>query len=166
MNMRKLFIGMGVLSILLAGLSVAVAYDGSQGEVIVADALNSPRQLFMDADETIYVAVAGNGGETAGEVVLLGEATIGTSGQIVTVNEDGQNVMLDGLFSAANAFGQSVGPHAVYVGEDSVWVVVGQGLEDDPANPESPSYALVGYDKATMEQTAVINLFAIEQESN
>jgi hypothetical protein len=164
--MRKLVIGISLLLILLAMGMMTSAYEGDKGEVIVADALNGPRQLFMDADETIYIAVAGNGGETAGEVVLLGEAMIGTSGQIVSVNEDGQSVMLDGLFSAANAFGQSVGPHAVYVGEDTIWVVVGQGLEDDPANPENPSYAWVAYDRATLEQKNVINLFAVEQENN
>jgi hypothetical protein len=163
--MRKLLFGM-LLLVLLVVVSVVAAYEGDKGETIVADALNSPRQIFLDADGTLYVAEAGSGGETPGEVVLLGEAMIGTSGQITAVTQDGQSVFLSGLFSAANNFGQAVGPHAVYVTADTVWVVMGQGLEDDPANPESPSYALVSYDKATLEQKQVINLFETEQQNN
>jgi hypothetical protein len=163
--MRKVLIGTGLLLVLLLTVFSAAAYEGDKGETIIADALNAPRQIILDG-ETIYIAEAGSGGETPGEVVLLGEAMIGTTGQITSVTGDGQSVFLGGLFSAANGFGQAVGPHAVAVAEDTLWVVVGQGLEDDPANPASPSYALVSYNLATMEQTGVINLFAIEQSDN
>ncbi len=139
------------------------APPASAGTVVVST-LNNPRNLFIDADGTLYIAEAGNGGDMEGEGPF-GPAPYGESGRISSISAAGDiTAVIPNLLSLDAGFGQVEGPMAVYVTADSYWVTLGIGPK---ALPEGKyAEALVQFDKDTLEVGTVIDLRSYEAANN
>lgn len=159
--LRKLVLVVLVAGVLLGAFSQIAAQDMTAA----ATGLNSPRQLFVGSDGSVYVAEAGIGGDIDGEGAF-GPTKFGTTAQITAVSPDGeQSVAIPGLISTDTGFGQIHGAHAVIVTEDSYWVAVGdgpvKGLEEGQHVSGIIQYAMDGM---AMEQ--FIDVGAWEAENN
>jgi sugar lactone lactonase YvrE len=130
----------------------------------IATGLNSPRHLFYGEDGSLYIAEAGQGGETEGEGPF-GAVTYGETSQFSVVSPEGeQSVLIPGLISMNAGFGQIEGAMAIYVTETSYWAVLGLGLKEAPEGQYVE--ALVEYDRETMEVKQAVDLRAFETENN
>ncbi len=159
--MNRRLLGLVLLLVGLLSLSsVAFAQDAEP----IATGLNNPRHISFDADGNLYIAEAGQGGDTDG-IGPFGAAKFGETGQITVVSAEGeQSVLIPNLLSLDAGFGQIEGPMAVYVTDDSYWVVVGIGPQE--LGEGQHVEALVQYDKETLEVGAVIDIGAYETENN
>ncbi|MBK8021497.1 MAG: hypothetical protein IPK19_08710 [Chloroflexi bacterium] len=83
---RKLLILMLVLGI-MTGAAVA------QDEDVVATGLNNPRNVFLAADGTLYIAEAGAGGDSEVQGPF-GPAAGGLTGQVSAVTADGETAVI------------------------------------------------------------------------
>lgn len=99
---------------------------------IIAEGLRSPRQMFYDADGTLYIAEAGTGGDSMISIDEENFIMSGLTGQISAVSPDGEKTIvvpaLPSTTRGPNDLGYR-GTHAVIVTDDSYWVAVGQGPE-------------------------------------
>lgn len=153
-----------ILPLLLVILSGANTFTVAQDNVIVSG-LNDPRHLVYTEDGTLYVAEAGRAGDSSalgqsGEDVLFG-----LTGQLTTVSPDGEKIVLiDGLLSSDVGFGQIRGFHAVYVTDESYWLVMGDGPEVPPEGASTA--AVVAVNRETREITQSIDLHSFEKDEN
>jgi hypothetical protein len=133
----------------------------------VATGLNNPRNIFLAADGTLYIAEAGVGGDQDA-IGPFGPAKAGQTGQISAVSSDGeQTVVVSDIVSMDAGFGQVEGVMGVYVTDESLWVVYGLGPqgEDNPF-PDGLVEAVVEHDLETLEVKQTIDLRAFEAENN
>lgn len=143
----------------------AVSLVGAQDAEALAAGLNSPRQIFIDADGAVYVAEAGIGGDLEGEG-SFGPLKFGTTGQISVVSPEGeQSVAIPGLVSTDTGFGQIHGAHAIIVTEDSYWVAVGDGPIKGLEEGQHVS-GVIQYAKDGMAMEQFIDIGAWETENN
>lgn len=158
---RKLLLFVLVVGVLLGAFSLVAAQDMTA----VATGLNSPRQLFVGSDGSVYVAEAGTGGEIDGEGAF-GPTKFGTTGQITAVSPEGeQSVAIPGLISTDTGFGQIHGAHAVIVTDDSYWVAVGDGPVKGLEEGQHVS-GVIQYAKEGMAMEQFIDIAAWEAENN
>jgi hypothetical protein len=122
--------------------------------------------VFIDADGTAYIALAGNGGETAAETVS-GSGTIGGSSAVISITTGGMTTQeLTGLFSFAAQTGEANGANTVYLTEESIWVLIGQGPTGDDRPTDLATFALIEFDRATKEVKQTIDLLPHEETVN
>jgi hypothetical protein len=158
---RKLVLVVLVVGLLLSAFSLVAAQDMTA----VATGLNSPRQLFIGSDGSVYVAEAGIGGDIDGEGAF-GPIKFGASGQITAVSPEGeQSVVIPGLISTDTGFGQIHGAHAVIVTDDSYWVAVGDGPIKGLEEGQHVS-GVIQYAKEGMAMEQFIDTAAWEAENN
>jgi hypothetical protein len=134
----------------------------------VAEGLNQPRQLFIGADGTLYVAEAGTGGETAAPSRQGGgDVQVGLTSQITAVSPEGeQSVALGELLSTSSPFG-AYGVGSMVVDDTSIWAVLGEGPAELPQTVEGSNFAaLVQFDRETGEVLQAVDLQAFEEENN
>jgi hypothetical protein len=127
---------------LVAGLVLAIAGTSAEavdGWAVVARGLDNPRGLAFtpsvgtwqgrDTETALYVAEAGRGG--TGPCGIAGNFELncyGPTGAITKITGAGQERVVTGLPSIANATGTTVtGPHDVSVSNGSAFVAVGCG---------------------------------------
>jgi hypothetical protein len=149
----------------MVGLLVRAAQAQDMEYQVVAEGLNSPRQITVAEDGSIFIAEAGIGGEEMGIDVFGGETPIGNSARVTVVSPDGeQSVYLDGLFSRGY-FGGYLGAHKFMQVDGMDWLLMGEGLptENMPADAP-PVSALVTV--ADAELTVVADLLAAETAEN
>src|SRR5262245_43662042 len=98
-------------------------------DTAIATELTNPRQMFYDADGTLYIAEAGAGGDQGGTGVFGNEQAYGATSRITTVSPDGeQSVLIDNLGSTlTQPPGGYYGAHAIYVDDTTIWVAMGEG---------------------------------------
>ncbi|MBZ0286138.1 MAG: ScyD/ScyE family protein, partial [Anaerolineae bacterium] len=158
--------GKRLLLTLATALSVAVPL-AAQDDAIATD-LNNPRQLFYDADGTLYIAEAGSGGDATATGVFGNEVAIGTTGRISVVSPEGeQSVLIDGLASVSTGQGTAhYGPHAIYVDDATIWVVMGEGPTEGTYDEALIFDALVAFDKESLEVTQTIDLQELADSVN
>lgn len=134
----------------------------------ISEGLNSPRNLFVAEDGTLYVAEAGFGGDIE-FVGPEGPTSLGLTSQLSAISPDGElQVLVQNFPSAAN-----VGISAVHVTEDSIWIVTGEiphEIEIEDAELVEAIIALgqklIQFDLATLEVLDAYDLYAYEVENN
>ncbi|MFW6074725.1 MAG: ScyD/ScyE family protein [Chloroflexota bacterium] len=132
----SLFPGMGRLQ---AISDIAEPFDGGGPDLdVVADGLNSPRDIEFGADGTMYVAEAGVGGDECftgegpeGET----EICYGMTGQLTAVSEDETSAFASGIPSIA--YGEeATGLHDIVIDDEgAMWGIMGLG--GDPSTRDS-----------------------------
>jgi hypothetical protein len=149
------------LLVFLMALAVVTVPVAAQDNAAAGD-LNNPRQLFYDADGTLYIAEAGTGGDQMATGVFGNEQAYGATGRITVVSPEGeQSVLIDGLGSALSQPPYAAyGPHAVYVDDTTIWVAMGEGPEAGTYDETLIFNALVGFDKETLEVVQNIDVKA------
>ena len=190
-RIRKSF-GLAAASALVAGgllgatLAPASAQDASpaaesaapalpMGCAIAASGLANPRHLTVAADGTVYVALAGSGGDNA----LFGTPAPGTpaateplsmygdSGAVVTLGADGAVTQVGPGLPSFTFGTEVVGPAGVAVVDGTVYVVTGGVGPGTPAvDPMEGRAAVWSIDSATGEATVVADLEAFERSNN
>jgi hypothetical protein len=163
--MRRTLIAGGSFTLLLASASgVAAADEGSGGghgfaPVVVANGLNSPRQLSW-AGDTLLIAEAGQGGENCGPPAAPEDPICaGPTGRISAVPDAGHtfNVMAEtlvsGLFSVETAEGTIgsdgvawtgfPGTYLIAEGEPTFDALAAPGVETDDPAAETQEHLLV-----------------------
>lgn len=125
----------GVLGAVLLGL--VLAFAAAQGTATVttyASGLTNPRGLAFGPDGTLYVALAGTGGDTAttgqcAQVVPpIGPYAGGNDAGIASVDKNGSVTMVaSGLPSSVNALKDHVGVAAVAFVGDTLYALVAAG---------------------------------------
>jgi plastocyanin len=128
------------LLFLFALLTPFGAVSGAQTANLVAVGnLVNPRGIAFDADGALIVAEAGAGGEQiSGEVPApVGPYAGGTTGQVSRVEDGCPSPVATGLPSARGAGGEALGPSAVAVIGDRIFVLVagGGGAHGNPDQP-------------------------------
>jgi len=149
---------------------------------VIATGLNSPRQIAIGDDGTIYVTEAGTGGDEVVTGVEGEEATPvasaeaspeagapappstrGATGQVTAIAPDGtQSVVASGLPS----YSDGVGPTGIVVANGQIYVAIGGAyglLGIDPLENED---SVVSIDPATGAVTQVADLGAYEIANN
>jgi DNA-binding beta-propeller fold protein YncE len=140
----------------------------AQDDAPVASGLNYPRHLSYGADGTLYIGESGTGGDIeAPSPAGGGTIMVGRTAQVTAISTDGtQTVFIPEITSAIVDFG-AMGVTDILVGEESAWVLIGQGpTPEDMPEGLGPMNALVQFDLATMEMVNSVDLFAFEQENN
>jgi hypothetical protein len=100
------------------------------GPTVVAEGLNSPRQLSFGRDGSLYVAEAGTGGTGPCTTSPTGELCFGRTGSITRIKHGSQRRVLDHLASVSGGEGDTLGPSDVIVGRHGRYVIsMGAGLE-------------------------------------
>jgi sugar lactone lactonase YvrE len=140
---------------------------------VVAEGLNSPRGIDVDAEGMVYVAQAGSAGDdciTVGEGEEATELCFGTTGAVSMVM-DGEVVdVISDVTSYTFSAPENVGPQDVVVGDDgSVYSIVGLGT--NPADREMLGERATGLGwliEADGEggYEAVLDVSAYEAEAN
>lgn len=141
----------------------------AQDYEIVADGLDSPRGITVDADGNIWVAEAGSGGETT--VLESPEITItlGLSGQVTLIAPDGTiTPVVDNLISLfASTEGAGLGVYRVYPTADSLWLVMS---DVQPPGVQMPgmfiSDTVIQLDRESLRVEQLIDLWAGELANN
>ncbi|MEZ4671848.1 MAG: ScyD/ScyE family protein [Anaerolineae bacterium] len=152
-----------IASMLLGMVSLAAAQDEM---TVLASGLNSPRQLFIDQDGTVYIAEAGIGGDKEGKN-LLGSTKFGTTGQITAVTPDGeQTIIISDLVSTDTGFGQIYGAGSIVVTDDSYWVAVGDGPSVEGLEEGQHVAGVIQVAKDDMAMEQFIDVGAWEAENN
>jgi hypothetical protein len=136
------------------------------GEEFVSG-LNNPRNIFISADGTLFIAEAGTGGDLDA-MGPFGPAKAGQTSQVSAVSPDGEKtVVLSELASMDAGFGQVEGVMGVYATDESLWVVYGLGAQGEENPFEGAiSEAVVEHDRETLEVLQTIDLRAFEAENN
>lgn len=110
-----------LLVLVVMAAAALTAPAAAQDMTVIADGLLNPRQISFDAAGNLYVAEAG----VAGEQLTANEDPFGATAQVTMVTPDGEaSVMLHGLLSYRA--GNSLGAHAVLVGDESIWLLIGE----------------------------------------
>jgi sugar lactone lactonase YvrE len=152
-----------LLLTVLIGLFTGAAL--AQEEDVVVTGLNNPRHVFLAEDGTLYIAEAGSGGDTEVEGPF-GPAVGALTAQVSAVSPDSEFVVVvPELVSMDVGFGQIEGPTAVYVTEDSYWVVLGMGPGDAPFEGKVVE-SLVQIDVATGETLQSVDIGTWEETNN
>ncbi len=155
--MRKIFVFVVVLSIM--GLTFSAV--GAQGDnPVVVDGLEGPRQLFVDADGSLYIAESGSGGmiEVQG---VFGPASGGGTATVTRVEAAGtRSTFLYGLQSRYEA-GELLGATALTRHEGVFWLLMGQSALNAPF-----TYAAVALDPETLRVTQFIDIYGAEASQN
>jgi len=156
---RRSLFGRLILALTVA-LAGALPGSAQSNMTMVAQGLNGPRGLFFDADDNLYVAEAGTGGEMsmgAGE----GEMSYGPTSQITRIAPDGtQSVFLPFFASAGNAV-ETIGLAQIEVVGDSIWLLTSKGAPNQPFND-----ALIQLDRTTFRVRNFVDLFTYEAEND
>ncbi len=156
--MRKVFGLVVLLSLLVVGSSVVAQEDN-----VIVDGLENPRAIFFDDAGTLYIVDAGNGGteEAPGD---FGPVAYGYSSGVWTLEQGAEEPtgLITGLMSMGY-FQSVVGAADVAVTEDTIWVLLAMGVNDDGQSHRS---GIVAYDRETLEETAFVDLGAFEAENN
>ncbi len=157
--MRKVF-----ALVLLLSLSVVATSVFAQEDNVIVDGLQNPRAIYFDDAGTLYVVDAGNGGdqEAPGD---FGPVAYGYSSGVWTLEQGAEepSELIGGLMSMGY-FQSVIGAADVAVTDDTIWVLTAMGVNDDD-DTTHPS-ALIGYDRATLEETTFVDLGAFEAENN
>ncbi len=154
---------LGTITVLTLSVLSLSAPAAAQDDAI-ATGLNSPRKLFYDRDGALYIAEAGKGGAIDGQGPY-GPIAVGLSGQVTVVSPDGeQSVLIPNLVSIDDRQGTINGPDAIYMTDESYWVVLGTGPVDPP--PGANVEAVVEVDRESLEVKQVIDLRAFEEANN
>lgn len=152
MKFKRPFLG-ALLFTALVGAPLAAQDD------VVASNLSNPRQMFYDADGTLYIAEAGAGGDQISTGVFGNEMPYGTTSRITVVSPEGeQSVLIDGLGSTLAQAPAAYGAHAVYVDDTTIWVAMGEGPVAGTYDESLIFDALVGFDKETLEVVQNIDM--------
>jgi len=131
----------------------------------IASGLNNPRHIFFAADGTLYIAEAGQGGETDAQGPY-GPVKADLTAQISAVSPDGtQSVVVPTLLSMDAGFGQIEGPTSVTVTDTSYWVTLGMGTKEPIAEGVQVE-SLVEIDRASGDVLQTIDLRAFENDNN
>jgi hypothetical protein len=91
-------LGLGLV-VAAAGGAVASARVGSPRLQVVAKNLDNPRKLFVAADGSVYVVLAGVGSNTGSQVCL--QTCVGETGSVIRVSDGKVEPVLTGLGSHA-----------------------------------------------------------------
>ncbi|MDX2140423.1 MAG: ScyD/ScyE family protein [Chloroflexota bacterium] len=154
-----------VVLVLLVGLLVGAAQAQDMEYEVVAEGLNSPRQITVAEDGTIFIAEAGLGGEEMAADEFGGETPIGNSARVTMVSPEGdQSVMVEGLFSRGY-FGGFLGAHKFLRVGDVDWLLLGEGLPAENM-PDGANQTSVLATVADGELTVVADLLAAETAEN
>lgn len=157
--MRKVFGLVLLLSLLVVATSVFAQEDN-----VIVDGLQNPRAIYFDDAGTLYVVDAGNGGdqEAPGD---FGPVAYGYTSGVWTLEQGAEAPSeLIGGFMSMGYFQSVIGAADVAVTADTIWVLTAMGINDDD-DTTHPS-ALIGYDRATLEETTFVDLGAFEAENN
>jgi len=146
--------------LLLTGAASLVA---AQDEP-VASKLNNPRHIAFDTDGTLYIAEAGQGGDTEGKGPY-GKVKFGETSQISALTTDGEQAVIIPDLLSMDAGGEIYGVTSVLLTDDSIWATLGMGLVEGLKDGQHVS-AVVQYDKKTGEVKQVIDLGAFETQNN
>ena len=142
---------------------------------VIATGLYNPRGITVAEDGTVYIAEAGDGGDTAdfatpraGTPEATDPATThGDSGRITAVTPDGeQSVFVDGLTSYV--FGtEVVGASGVAIDGDTLYVSIGgPGPQTADFPPADDADSVVAIDMATGDMTNIARIGDYERENN
>lgn len=154
-----------LVAALVAVSAISYASTAAQdGPTVVATGLNSPRALFYDAEGTLYIVEAGEGGSTdsgsAGPDGLPRNS--GGTGRVTTLAADGtQGTLLNDLPSNSSPAFEAAGPSQIHVSETSVWLLSNGGPLYQPM-----SFSIVELDRATTRVKRLIDLFTFEATNN
>ncbi len=180
----SLGLAVGLSAMMLSLPTVGVAQESTPvagappvptGCDVVATGLYNPRGITVAADGTVYIAEAGDGGDTA-DYATLGAGTPeatdpatthGDTGRITAVTPDGeQSVFVDGLTSYV--FGtEVVGPSGVAIAGNTMYVSIGgPGPQTADFPPADDANSVVAVDMATGDVTSLANLGEYERENN
>ncbi len=146
--------------LLLSGVASVVA---AQDEP-VASKLNNPRHIAFDTDGTLYIAEAGQGGDSDGKGPY-GAVKFGETGQISALSPDGEQAVIIPNLISMDVGGEIEGVTSIYPTEDSIWATLGMGIVEGLKDGQHVS-AIVQYDKKTGEVKQVIDLGAFETQNN
>ncbi len=195
--LRPRLVQLGSAAALVLGLATGTASVSAQdatpvgtpappaGCEVIASGLNSPRQLAVADDGTIYVTEAGTGGdeqlpsggpveqatpvtEAGGTPVPAGPGpTRGTTGQVTAIAPDGsQSVVATGLPSYSLGNGEAVGPTGIVVANGQIYVAIGGSYGLLGIEPLPNEGSVVSIDPATGAVTQVADLGAYEIANN
>lgn len=147
------------------------------GAEVVADGLDNPRGLLIDADGAVWVTEAGGVPPDDASPCLPGpegnEVCYGTSGAITRVDGDSQERVISGLRSIAERSGMNAtGPHDLAMTTDgSIYVAFGLGAdpsvraENEAGGPEQLG-RLFSVDPDSGELTEVADIAGFEASDN
>jgi plastocyanin len=127
---------------LLIALLVPLASSthAQPADIVAAGQLVNPRGFAFDATGSLLVAEAGVGGEQISEEVAapVGPYAGGPSGQVSRVENECPAVIAGGLPSSRGAGAEMLGPNAVAVVGDRIFVL-DSGGGDAHGNPDQPA---------------------------
>ncbi len=153
------------------GHELSVSDDPPQGPEVIAEGLDNPRHLTIDADGTVWVAEAGAAGEacvTVGEGEEEFQACYGMTGSVTNAMTGEVLVELPSVSDPSGAFAS--GPHDVAVTDSGeVYVVMGENFLPAEMTPEGIPAEAFGMllhvaEDGTWEVAA--DLMAYEAENN
>ena len=161
-----------LMALMLPGAST-LAQDASW--TVITDGLDAPRGMDFGPDGTLYVAVAGSGGDQCMEAPgpegpELMKICVGATGSVsaVDVATGEKTEVVSGLPSTHIEVDGVIGVPDVAVAENgTIYYLTGDGAAPDPAErPEGDLGAIVWKvgDDGTPEQ--VVDLMAFEAEAN
>jgi hypothetical protein len=154
-----------LIVLVLAGLLVGAAQAQEMEYEVVAEGLNSPRQITVSEDGSIFIAEAGIGGEEMGVDEFGSETPIGTSARVTVVSPDGeQSVYVEGLFSRGY-FGGFLGAHKLLQAGGLDWLLLGEGLPSENMPADAPPVSAL-VTAADGEWTVVADVLAAETAEN
>jgi hypothetical protein len=154
-----------VILVTLFGLLVGAAQAQDMDFEVVAEGLNSPRQITVAEDGSILIAEAGLGGEETGVDEFGSNTPIGSSARVTVVSPEGeQSVLIDGLFSRGY-FGGFLGAHKLLRAGGMDWLLLGEGLPMDNM-PEGANAVSALVTAADGELTVVADVLAAEGANN
>jgi uncharacterized cupredoxin-like copper-binding protein len=173
-------LGTTMLSLSATGLAQESTPAGDSTPVVagcetIASGLYNPRGITVAKDGTVYIAEAGDGGDTAdyatpqaGTPEASDPATThGDTGRITAVTPDGkQSVFVDGLTSYV--FGtEVVGASGVAIDGDTMYVSIGgPGPQTADFPPADDADSVIAIDMATGETTNIARIGDYERENN
>lgn len=151
--------------VVFVGLLAGAALGQDIEYEVVAEGLNSPRQITVGEDGSIFIAEAGTGGAEVGMDEFGSETPFGRSARVTVVSPDGeQSVLVDGLFSRGY-FGGFLGAHKFMRSGGVDLLLVGEGLPtENMPDDATPVSALVTV--ADGELTLFADLLAAETSEN
>jgi sugar lactone lactonase YvrE len=172
---NRLLIGLatgGLMAAMLPGVAT-VAQDDTW--TVVADGIDAPRGLTFAPDGTLYVAIAGGGGDECMEAPSpetgeLMEMCMGPSGSISAVDVATGTVtpVVGGLLSVHSPADGVIGPPDVAVGADGdVFYLTADGaVPDAPERAEGDAGAIVWHVAADGSSEQLADLIAFEAAEN